>query len=268
MVQIDATYKLNWNDYPVMVIGTTDQDHVFHPYAMALCSNEGSDDFEFIFRALHNFDTTWRPSILLADAAEAITVGFTHVFGESRIRLVCFFHVLHNVEKYLKPLSKSGTGLQLNKDIRALQACQDESTFEKAFNLFKKKWNRVKDRRVKDFVSYFEEQWFDKNWNWYEGAALGQPSTNNGIESTNAAIKRSHTLRERLPVGQFLNDLERLITKWSKSRDPNCVNYIPLVLVQIRLKLLDVPPEAKNVPLGRKRKRGRPSIAKRALLVQ
>ena len=48
--------------------------------------------------------------------------------------------------------------------------------------------------------------------------------------SSSAAIKQSHTLRERLPVGQFLNDLDRLITKWSTSRDPNCVNYIPFVL--------------------------------------
>lgn len=38
--------------------------------------------------------------------------------------------------------------------------------------------------------------------------------------------------------------------------------------ILIRLKLVDVPAEAKNVPLGRKRKRGCPSKAVRALLVQ
>jgi len=36
----------------------------------------------------------------------------------------------------------------------------------------------------------------------------------------------------------------------------------------IRLKLSEVPPQAKNVPLGQKRKRGRPGVAKKALIVQ
>jgi hypothetical protein len=38
--------------------------------------------------------------------------------------------------------------------------------------------------------------------------------------------------------------------------------------MKIRRKEVQVPPEAKNVPLGQKRKRGRPSKAKKALLLQ
>ena len=38
--------------------------------------------------------------------------------------------------------------------------------------------------------------------------------------------------------------------------------------MQIRLKLVNAPPEAKTIPLGQKRKRGRPAKAKQALLVQ
>jgi len=38
---------------------------------------------------------------------------------------------------------------------------------------------------------------------WFEGAAVVFPSANNGLEATNAVIKREHTLRERLPVGNF-----------------------------------------------------------------
>lgn len=38
--------------------------------------------------------------------------------------------------------------------------------------------------------------------------------------------------------------------------------------MQIRLKLVDVPPAVKSVPLGQKRKRGRPSKVKKALIVQ
>ena len=53
-----------------------------------------------------------------------------------------------------------------------------------------------------DFVvSYFEEQWLRKNYIWFEGAAVGQPSTNNGVEAMNATLKREYTMRDRLLVG-------------------------------------------------------------------
>jgi hypothetical protein len=31
----DATYKLIWQGYPVLIVGTTDIDRVFHPYGLA-----------------------------------------------------------------------------------------------------------------------------------------------------------------------------------------------------------------------------------------
>lgn len=68
-------------------------------------------------------------------------------------------------------------------------------------------------------------QWLQKNSNWYEGVAIGYSSTNNGLESTNAVIKTEHTLRERLPVGQFLNNVQSLLLKWSKDRNPESPNF-------------------------------------------
>jgi hypothetical protein len=38
--------------------------------------------------------------------------------------------------------------------------------------------------------------------------------------------------------------------------------------MEIRLSVSDPPPEAKNVPLGQKKKRGRPKLSKPALLRQ
>ena len=38
--------------------------------------------------------------------------------------------------------------------------------------------------------------------------------------------------------------------------------------MEIRLKMVDVPAEAKVIPLGQKRKRGRPSKARKALIIQ
>lgn len=370
MVQIDATYKLNWQGYLVMVIGTSDRNNVFYKFGIAVCKGETANDFAFIFQALHNYNLEWQPSILLADCNETITTGFMQVFGEPRVRIMCFFHVLKNIKKYLKVITKGKKFNQLKDDIQSWQCCKDEQTFQKAAELFLVKWATTNDRHVKDFVNYFIELWLSQNLKQFEGAAVGYPSTNNKLESTNAVIKREHTLRERLPVGQFLNSVAELLIKWSSTRSPdsaNCISFdkypdisvkqwtvayqwvtqnkkimkwkmenfaqfftassnmksslteellftfllterkweifdnfqeynygiwtvtidaddltnckctCPFFLkncsckhslgMQIRLKLVVPPPEAKSVRLGQKRKRGRPTKAKKALLL-
>lgn len=45
IVQTDATYKLTWQGYPVFQIGTTDMHKSFHPYGIAVCMCEQTDDF-------------------------------------------------------------------------------------------------------------------------------------------------------------------------------------------------------------------------------
>ena len=68
---------------------------------------------KFIFHALHEYDRDWKPKILLADAGEAITAGFSEVFGAPQVRIMCFFHVLKNLEKILKVLKDNKTGSRL-----------------------------------------------------------------------------------------------------------------------------------------------------------
>ena len=367
MLQTDATYKLTWQGYPVLLVGTSDADKVFHPFALAVTKGETTTDFTFLFQALHNAYLEWSPTILMADGSDAISNGFTAVFGPPITRLMCFFHVIKNLETYFKPLTKKGVRLHLKEDIYALQSCSDKNKFSKAAALFMVKWRKKDDSRINDFLDYFEREWLIKYPNWFEGAAVEQPSTNNGIESTNAIIKKEHTMRERLPVGQFLNCMADMVEKWSRRRNPSSTNCLPVaenpstslkawtdayqwaarnvpVLqrdegtitwyyvtssrmgepitarllkkfqrredrwanfddfkswrtevwtivvssasvtctcpffikkrqckhalgIKIRRKEVAVPPEAKSVPLGQRRKRGRPSKAKQALLV-
>ena len=42
----------------------------------------------------------------------------------------------------------------------------------------------------------------------------------NGLESTNKVIKDTHTLRERMPVGQYLGNACEMIQNWSLDRFP------------------------------------------------
>ena len=223
MVQADASYKVVWQGYPILLMGTTDKSQTFHPFVLAVCKGESKEDFAFIFRALHAYNPQWLPTILLGDACEAILAGFTLVFGPPLVRLMCYFHVRKNIEPYYRALSKNARR-QLQCDVQALQNCQDASTFLKAVPLFLKKWTAIHP----DFVKYFREQWISKNYQWFEGAAVGQPSSNNGLEATNGVIKSEHTMRERLPVGQFLSTTLEIVLQWSETRDPesaNCIEY-------------------------------------------
>jgi hypothetical protein len=77
----DATYKLLQHGYPLLVVGTTDKARKFHPFGIALCSNEKSEAFSFIFKSIkeciltvYNYD--YEPNVLVADARDVLIVIF------------------------------------------------------------------------------------------------------------------------------------------------------------------------------------------------
>ena len=130
---------------------------------------------------------------------------------------MCFNHVRENLEKYFETLvtvKRKDDSVHLKRDIQALQMCKDGDMFSTASALFIKKWKTMHPA----FVSYFQEQWIAKNDMWFRGTVIGQPFTNNSMPSTNWILKREHTMRERLPVGQVLeSDLRsRYIVAWNE----------------------------------------------------
>lgn len=46
----DATYKLNWNGFPLLILGRIDKGKHFHVIGIACCSHEKEDDFRFFFQ--------------------------------------------------------------------------------------------------------------------------------------------------------------------------------------------------------------------------
>lgn len=46
---MDATYKLNWQGYSVMLLAANDADRIFHSFVVAVYSTEAANDFQFIF---------------------------------------------------------------------------------------------------------------------------------------------------------------------------------------------------------------------------
>lgn len=101
----DATYKLTWQGYPVLIIGMTDSDRKFHPFGVCVSTNECAVDFEFVFRALKNageqlFSADIEPKVLICDAGKSIHKGFSTVYPHLTAHIVmCWAHMRKNVSK-------------------------------------------------------------------------------------------------------------------------------------------------------------------------
>ncbi|GBM35770.1 hypothetical protein AVEN_108967-1 [Araneus ventricosus] len=101
-VQTDATYKLIWHGYPVLIFGSSDMNRGFYPFAIAVCNNETESDFAIIFNSVRDScykidQTQWNPKTLLSDASSVITNGFKTVFGVPFRRLMCYLLVMKNM---------------------------------------------------------------------------------------------------------------------------------------------------------------------------
>jgi hypothetical protein len=116
----------------------------------------------------------------------------------------------------------------IRQDIYTLQLSESNEIFDSAYGLFKKKWNKVHSS-VDEFLIYFDKVWICQHPGWYEGFVLGVPSTNNRSESNNGQIKEQATYRVKLPLGHFLEVVQRdIVEKWSKERNatnPYCKKF-------------------------------------------
>ncbi|CAF2152090.1 unnamed protein product [Rotaria magnacalcarata] len=189
-IHADATYKLVWQGFPVLIIGATDLDRHFHLFGMAICSNETTQDFRFIFRALQkgmkklNLEEI-DPDFLIAADADAIRNAFQDVFGEKKM-VMCWAHMRRNVVKKIESMVKKSEQEDLVNDVESLQLAQDERIFIKASNLFVKKWSK----KEPNFIQYFQNEWLTTHNAWYEGVGHFAPSTNNALEAINNVIKK------------------------------------------------------------------------------
>lgn len=230
---VDATYKNNYMGYPMMVLGTVDRRKTFHPLVYGCCSGETAEDYAFFFESIRRamteyFNHDFAPKIMIADGADAIRNAFYQVFQTAQIDIMCYAHVIRNIRKRLT--KKSHRTLILD-DIREIQLAANRNTFDLMTKLFCEKWKDID----LDFVDYFKSQWLGTHRNWYEGAAIYTPSTNNALESHNSVIKRKITLRRRLPLNQFLMALEQLTEGYSNqfSNHIRCIETEPDITLKI-----------------------------------
>ncbi len=97
--------------------------------------------------------------------------------------------------------------------------------FTESSKLFLNKWENLNDLEIGQFLGVFSEKFLHNHPNWFAGYAPGDPSTNNALESTNNVIKAEGTLRERLPINQFLAWMDAQMIKWSTERNSENLNH-------------------------------------------
>jgi len=138
-VAADATYKLMFQGYSVFLVGINDMRRVFHATSLSICSGEIGDDYAFVFWSVKTMIdklffgeiSTYRPTILIADGADAITNGFIMALGECLIRIMCWAHVRRNVVKKLH-LVEEEYQEEVMIDLDALQLSSSTEIFDKA----------------------------------------------------------------------------------------------------------------------------------------
>ena len=87
--------------FPLVVFGFSDADHKFFPVAFFITSHEEAIDYisflaEIKKLLLVHFEFLFEPNYIMSDAGKSITKSICTVFPHS-IKLMCFFHVMHNV---------------------------------------------------------------------------------------------------------------------------------------------------------------------------
>lgn len=179
----DGTYKIMWQGFPLIVVGTVDRAKHFHVTGIVVTSNERESEYEFVFRTIkmgveRESQQVFKPEVILSDHAGAIRNGFFKVFGPSQ-NVICSVHL------YRKLQEKSGFSCKENKkliknDIFVLQSAPDAETFDHAVLLFLEKWEDLEE----DFCTYFKSTWLGESTrNWYAGYSPFVPDHNNGIVS-------------------------------------------------------------------------------------
>lgn len=228
-IHADATYKLIWQGFPVLIVGTTDKERKFHPICLGVCSSERQDDFQILFTGLKEsvfsiYSHSLQPSVLVCDAAKSIQNAFRQVFGaEPIIVRMCWAHAKKNMQtKVEQIISDKKAQKSILQDIDALQSVTSSEAFGVASQLFLRKWENQTS-----FIKYFKEEWLTQNCNWYLGAAPGSPATNNALESFNRSIKDSNTLRERFPLSRFLVVASEMVNEWSQKNTREPFSNVP-----------------------------------------
>jgi hypothetical protein len=220
-----------WEGFPLFLNGTTDMCRSYHPQSVSICTQETENEFEFAFNAIKDFllkifEYHYRPKILVADGAEAITNGFLKAFNYASIaefiRIMCWAHVDRAYKPKLSKIKNEKIQEEIIADLNKIQESCCEEVFQNSMTLFNYKWRSLDKPSVNEFLDYFNKEWVTSRLSkWYAGSALYCPAHNNACEGTNRWVKETHTKRAINSISRFLNVMFDMVRNWSLDRVKN-----------------------------------------------
>ncbi|CAF4220670.1 unnamed protein product [Rotaria sordida] len=161
-IHVDATYQVIWQGFPVLVIGTTDLNKAFHPFGLAICSNEKKTKyFEFIFKSVQIGmqkinKALLQPTALILDAVDSIKNDFKNVFNDSYNQLMYWAHMKRKVENCICKVDDKHIRKELMDDIALLQLCNSTIACELVSILFYKKMKYEYKAKKTNNIRFFE----------------------------------------------------------------------------------------------------------------
>ena len=97
-VHVDATYRLVWQKYPILICGVTSDTGTFFGSMLVLSSNEDAETWRGVYDYVHSLNI--HPKFRMSDGAKAITRGGLDVFAnceeedcKESVRTMCWSHV-------------------------------------------------------------------------------------------------------------------------------------------------------------------------------
>lgn len=177
----DGTYKITWQGFPLIVVGTIDRQNHFHVISIVVTSNERSSEYKFVFESIkraieQQSGQPFVPEVLISDYAAAIRNAFFAVFGATK-NVICSVHLFRKLRERGGLSNKDNKKLLLN-DVTALYSAPDADTFDLGASLFLEKWQEMEE----EFCYYFKATWLGETTrNWFRGYSPFVPDHNNGV---------------------------------------------------------------------------------------
>lgn len=200
---MDGTFKLNENEFPVIVLGVTDAAQQLHVMSLSVVSHCTQAVYQRLLKGFKDIiatvfpKVTFSPDYIMTDAEPAERNALVSNFPEAET-LMCYFHVRKACEEKLRNKAEK---LLILEDINDLHMCASQEEFDKKYSRYFNDWLANNS----EFAFYFQKQWKMGTFNEWQifQSAPGCATTNNAVESFNSTLKKYFTNRKRFKIGKY-----------------------------------------------------------------
>lgn len=216
IIHADATHKVTNEKLLLPIIGTSDGNKQFHLIGLMVTTSESAEAYRIGFESIKDATEAitgepMKPKYLVADGDHAIHNGFIKVFGEETKIIMCYAHVIMNVDLKYKFRNIANKSL-LKDDLRTLYFSATEHIFDMGCQLFQAKW-KAKEPEV---AGRLQSSFFSSNKNWFIRYCKRVPNTNNYTERFNGTMKTYQLFHQKQPLKIFIHTALTIVEQRSR----------------------------------------------------